>query len=128
MKFVYKLLPAAILIVPLTLQAASKDSAKITFDQNVIVGGTQVPAGNYRIQWEGAGTSVKVSIIQGKNTIATVPATLVEGKTPYSSAIELKSDETNTRIVEGIEFKNLSLHFDQPNGSSTSTLVSSTKE
>ena len=127
MKFIYKLLPAAILIIPLALQAASKDSAKITFDQSVIVGGTEVPSGEYRVEWEGTGTSVEVNIIQGKKTIATVPATLVEGKTLYDQSIELKQGENDAKIVQAIELKNRALHFDQTNGSPASLLVSKKK-
>ena len=107
------------LIVPLALHAASKDRAKVTFDERVTIGGTQIPAGDYYVQWEGTGPSVAVTITKDKKVVASAPATLVEGKTAYDEAVALRK-EGNTMVVRFINWKERSLYFDQadaPSGS-----------
>ena len=120
MKLRHIALATIMLIVPVVSQAASKDSEKVSFDERVTVGGTQIPAGDYRVQWEGTGTSVEVNFIQAKKIVAKVPASLVEGKTTYDGAVALKK-EGNTEIVKAINWKNRSLYFDQTDSSSSST-------
>jgi len=107
-----------VLLMPLWTFASSKNSAKVTFESNVMLGDTQIPAGDYRVQWEGNGTSVKVSILQGKKVIVTAPATLVEGDTPYDQSVELKRGVNNSQVVQTIEWRNRSLRFDQAEGPS----------
>lgn len=117
------ILTTIMLIVSLALQAASKDSAKVTFDESVTVGGTQIPAGDYRVRWEGTGTPIAVTITKDNKVVASAPATLIEGRTPYDEAVALKR-QGNTTIVRFISWKTRSLYFDQADGSSGSTSVS----
>jgi hypothetical protein len=70
-----------------------------------------VPAGDYRVEWEGTGTSVKASIIQGKTVIVTAPATMIEEKTQYDQAIETRPGQNNGQILDAIEWKSRSLRF-----------------
>ena len=62
----HSLLLSFMLMMPLALRADSRNWAKVTFENTVIVNGSQIPPGSYRVQWEGTGSSVKVSIIRGK--------------------------------------------------------------
>jgi hypothetical protein len=117
------ILTTIMLIVPLALQAASKDSAKVTFDESVTVGGTEIPAGDYRVRWEATGTSVAVTITKDNKVVASAPATLIEGRTQYDEAVALKR-QGNTTSVRFISWKTRSLYFDQADGSSGSTSVS----
>ena len=111
------------LMMPLALPAASKNKASITFEDTVIVNGTQIPPGDYRVQWEGTGSSVRVSIMKERETIATAPATVIQEKSPYNdTAIRF----TNGNTVQDIEWRNQMIRFDQVNASS-STSASSTK-
>ena len=118
------LLTTIMLIAPVTLLASSRDSAKVTFDESVTVGGTKIPAGDYRIRWDGTGTSVAVTITKDNKVIASAPATLKEGSTPYDAAVALKK-EGNTTVVRSIRWRTRSLYFDQGDSSSDSTLVGS---
>jgi len=118
------LLTTIMLIAPVTLLASSRDSAKVTFDESVTVGGTKIPAGDYRIRWDGTGTSVAVTITKDNKVIASAPATLKEGSTPYDAAVALKK-EGNTTFVRSISWRTRSLYFDQGDSSSDSTLVGS---
>jgi hypothetical protein len=119
MKSKHALLFSLVLMMPLALSAASTNSSKVTFDETVIVGGTQVPAGDYRVQWEGTGSSVEVSIIQGKKVIASAPATLVHERSPYGEeAVQVSPGD---RVLRGIKWSHQSLNFDQAGGPSTAT-------
>jgi hypothetical protein len=107
------------LLIPAALFAAPKNSAKVTFNSAVTVNGTQVPAGDYRVEWQGSGDAVQASILQGKKVVATAPAKLINGKSQYSEydgAVELGHGENNSSILEAIDWKKLSLRFDQTNG------------
>jgi HAMP domain-containing protein len=67
--------------------AANKGSLQVS--SPVSVAGKQLAAGDYTVKWEGAGPSVEVSIMQGKNTLAKVPAKVVALDNPssYDSAV-----------------------------------------
>ena len=51
----------------------------------VSVSGQNLAAGDYHIRWEGKGPNVELSILQGKNVVATVPARKID---LHSSAFE----------------------------------------
>ena len=117
----HSLLLSFLLMLPLALPAASRDRANVTFEHTVIVNGTQIPPGNYRVQWEGTGSSVRVSIIQKKKTIAITTATVIQEKSPYETAIHF----TNGNSVQYIEWRNQTVRFDEV-GASSSRSASST--
>jgi hypothetical protein len=83
-------------MMPFALPAASRNWDNVTFENTVIVNGTQIPPGNYRVQWDGTGSSVRVSVIQKKETIATAPATVIQERSPYETAIHF----TNGNVVQ----------------------------
>ena len=110
---------ALILMTPAALLAASKNSGNVTFSETVTINGTQVPPGNYRVEWQGTGTSVEASILRGGKVVATSPATLVTGKTDFDGAFESRDGENNSHILDAIDYTNFSLRFDQGNASTT---------
>lgn len=90
--------------------AASK--ANMTLNHATTVNGTQLKAGDYKLEWEGSGPEVQLSIVQGKNVIAKVPAKIVElnSKASNDSAV-LKSNSDGTTTLTEARFagKNFSL-------------------
>jgi hypothetical protein len=70
------------------------------------VNGTKLKAGDYKFEWDGTGPNVEVSIMQGKNVIAKVPAKLVELSTPAqnTAAIVQKNDD-GTSSLAGVRFE-----------------------
>jgi len=116
------------LMIPAAVFAAPKNSANITFGTPVIVNGTQVPAGEYRVEWQGTGASVQANIFQGKRVVASAPATLINGKTQYDGAVETKQADNNSNILEAIDWSNRSLRFDQQNDGSSGSSSTSTSE
>jgi len=59
---------------------AGNKSQSVNLAAAATVGSTQLPAGNYKVTWTGSGSSVQVSLTQGKKTIVTVQAKAVEQK------------------------------------------------
>jgi len=117
----YTAIVAFMLMAPVVLLAAPKDSANVTFTETVTVNGASVPPGDYHVVWQGTGPSVEATILQGKRVVATAPATLVDAKTQYDGAVETSDGNDNSKVLEAIDWSNRSLRFDQSNASSPAT-------
>jgi hypothetical protein len=84
--------------------AATKGSLQLS--NPVTVNGTTLKAGDYKVQWEGAGPNVELSILQGKNIVAKVPAHVVELQSPANNdaAVTRKSD-SGPNTLAGVRFQ-----------------------
>ncbi|MFZ0299430.1 MAG: hypothetical protein WAM13_13860 [Candidatus Sulfotelmatobacter sp.] len=84
--------------------AGTKGSLQVISPVNV--NGTTLKAGDYKVQWEGAGPNVELSILQGKNVVAKVPARVVELQTPAASnAAVTRSNESGPSTLAGVRFE-----------------------
>jgi len=94
--------------------AASK--ANMTLNHPTTVNGTQLKAGDYKLEWDGSGPDVQLSIVQGKNVIAKVPAKVVglNNKAANDAAV-LKDNGNGTTSLTEARFagKNFSLKIGQ---------------
>jgi hypothetical protein len=92
------------LLVASSAFAANKGT--LALNNPVLVNGTQLKPGEYKIQWEGSGPNVELSIIQGKNVVAKVAAHVVELPTPaaYDAAITNKND-SGPNSLAGVHFQ-----------------------
>jgi|ERR1700722_4976862 hypothetical protein len=116
----YMAIVALALMTPVALLAAPKNSAKnVTFSQTITVNGTQLPPGQYRVEYQGTGASVEATILQAGKVLATSPATLVFEKTNLDGAFETEDGANNSHILQAIDWSDRSLRFDQGNASST---------
>ena len=84
--------------------AANKGSLHIS--EQIFVNGKALPAGVYRVKWDGNGPNVDLNILKGNKVIATVPARTIDLQMsdPYDSVVETKDDDGSRSIVE--------IHFD----------------
>jgi len=93
----------------------SKNSTDIELNHPVTVAGTALPAGQYKVSWQGTGPEVNVSFSRGRNTV-TVPARLTDGNgrvyvgNPYPALITSDSPD-RTHVLLAIDLKNLSIEF-----------------
>jgi hypothetical protein len=105
-------LGAALLLASSAFAAATKASLELT--NPVTVNGTTLQPGEYKVQWEGDGPNVEVSILQGKNVVAKAPAHVVELQTVAAddAAVTRKTDNGPNSLT-GIRFhgKKLSLEL-----------------
>jgi hypothetical protein len=65
---------AAGLLFAASVFAANATQGKLHLYEPVSVQGKQLAAGNYKVEWNGNGPEVQVAILNGKDTVATVPA------------------------------------------------------
>jgi len=101
-------LAAIVLILPLSALASSKNSSNVEIPDKVVVNGKQIQPGTYKVEWNGTGPNVEVSILQGDKTIAQVPARVVD-KTYEQQAIVTHQNNSGANVLDQIQLKNKEL-------------------
>ena len=90
----------AVLGLAMLLAAGAFASNKGTLNvqETVLVNGQQLPAGEYKVRWEGTGSNVEVSFVQGRKEVAKTSAKVVEldTKSAYDSTVVDRSSGTPT--------------------------------
>ena len=81
------LLGLALLLATSVFAANNKGSLQL--NDPLLVNGKQLAAGEYKLQWEGTGPSVELSILRGKNVVASVPARLVDLDRPAQADLTI---------------------------------------
>jgi hypothetical protein len=91
--------------------AATKESLQISHP--VTINGTTLKAGDYKVEWQGSGSSAEVSIVQGKRVLAKTSAQIVELKdpAPYNAAVTTKNDDGTSSLV-GLRFQGKKVALD----------------
>ena len=72
-RFAFAFLSVALLFVSAAI-AGEANKTTIRIDQKVTVDGKLLESGKYTAQWSGEGPNVQVTLMKGKNTVATFPA------------------------------------------------------
>ena len=92
------------LLLASTAFAATK--ASLTLQNPTTINGAKLKPGEYRLQWDGSGPSVEVSIMQGKNVLTKVQAKVVDlsSPAPSNAAIVTRSDD-GSRTLTGARFE-----------------------
>jgi len=91
--------------VLLASSAFAANKANFTFNSPTTVNGTKLKAGDYKLEWEGTGSEVQLSFIQGKNVIAKVPARLVDlNNNSQNDAAIVKSNYDGTSTLTALRF------------------------
>ena len=84
--------------------AASKGSLQLS--SPTTVNGTQLKPGDYKVEWEGSGPAVELSIKQGKNVIAKVPARIVDlSNASVNDAAVLHKNSDGTSSLSSVRFQ-----------------------
>ncbi len=83
--------------------ASNKGSLAVT--DACVVAGTHLAAGDYKVSWEGNGPDVQLSIMKGKNVVATVPAHMVElTSSPSNDSAVLSKNGDGSKTLSEIRF------------------------
>jgi hypothetical protein len=98
------------LVLGLALLLASSafagTKANLQLSNAVNVNGTTLKPGDYKVQWEGAGPNVELSILHGKNVVAKVPARVVELAAPSASdAAVTRTSDSGPSTLAGVRFE-----------------------
>jgi len=98
------------LVMGLALLLASSAFAatkgQLALQSSTTVNGTKLTPGEYKLQWDGTGPNVEVSIMRGKNVLAKVPAKLVDLPTPsQNNAAVVKNNDDGTSTLSAVRFE-----------------------
>jgi hypothetical protein len=90
----------------LASSAFAATKANLQLNNPVTVNGTSLKPGEYKLQWEGSGPNLELSIVKGKNVLTKVPAHLVQLETPASNdAVVTRSNGSGPNSLTGIRFE-----------------------
>jgi hypothetical protein len=78
----FTLLAGASLLFSASAFAGNGSKKTLHFDTSVTVDGKPLSAGDYKVEWSGTGPDVKVNILKGKETVASVSAHVVSVPAP----------------------------------------------
>lgn len=94
------LIIGAALLLASSAFAATK--ANLSLHHSTNVNGTTLSAGDYRLEWDGTGPNVEVSVLQGKKVVAKIPAKLVDVSSPYDNdaAVVKNNGDGSTSLSE----------------------------
>jgi hypothetical protein len=116
------LVMGAALLLASTAFAGTK--ANLALPGPTVVNGTQLKPGDYKLEWEGAGPNVEVSVMKGKTVVAKVPAHVVDLPSPSvnSAAVTMKNSDGTTALTGArFEGKKFALEIgDSADGTSAS--------
>lgn len=87
----------------LATSAFAVNKGSLSVQEPVTVNGTRLAPGEYKLQWDGTGPSVELSITQGKKVIAKVPAHMVnlENPSPADAAV-VKNNGDGTKSLSEV--------------------------
>jgi hypothetical protein len=81
--------------------AANKGSLQVQEPLNV--NGTRLAPGDYKVQWDGTGPSVELSIMQGKKVVTKVPAHVIDlSSASPSDAAVVKNNGDGTKSLSEV--------------------------
>jgi len=93
------------LALTLASSAFAVSKANLILNNPTSINGTKLKAGEYKLEWDGAGPNVEVSILQGKKVVTKVPAKIVDlDKAPVNDAALLKQNGDGTTSLSGARF------------------------
>jgi hypothetical protein len=103
-KFTAGLLTFSLLLAGSAI-AGNSTKGTLNTDETVTVGGKQLPAGKYQVEWTGSGPTVELSISSGRDTVAKVSAQVVPVKTAQTgSGYSTNTDQAGNKELTGIFF------------------------
>jgi hypothetical protein len=93
------------LAVLLATSALASNKGTLQLTDAAVVSGKQLPAGDYSVKWEGSGSNVQLSIMQGKNVVVTTAARVVDlSQSADSDAAVLRSNADGSRSLTEVRF------------------------
>jgi len=89
----------------LTSSAFAASKANFTLNSDASVNGTKLKAGDYKLEWDGSGPNVELSILKGKKVVAKVPAKVVDlDRASTNDAAVLKQNGGDSTLA-GVRFQ-----------------------
>jgi hypothetical protein len=90
--------------VLLASSAFASNKGSLQVRETVEVNGQQLPAGDYQVRWDGTGSDVEVSFMQGKKEVAKTSAKLVALDKPYGYDSAVVEHEGGKAAISEVRF------------------------
>ena len=89
------------LAVLLASSAFAATKANLVLNNPTTINGTKLKAGEYKLEWDGTGPNVEVSVLQGKKVVAKVPAKVIDlpSAAQNDAAVVTKNDDGSTTLA-----------------------------
>jgi len=89
----------------LASSAFAVTKASLNLQSPTTISGTKLKAGDYKLEWDGSGPNVEVSIMRGRNVLAKVQAKVVDLNSPSANnaAVVIKNND-GTSTLSGARF------------------------
>jgi hypothetical protein len=100
----------------LASSAIAGEKASVKVYEDVKVNGKTLAPGKYDLSWEGTGPNVQLSIRQGKDTIATLPAQIeTSNSASANTGYSTRKEDDGSRSLTNVFFagKKYALNIDQ---------------
>ena len=96
----------AALLVSSSALAAETNKTSVQLADKVVVEGKSLDTGKYTVEWDGSGPNVQVTLLHGKQTVATFSAHVTEQasantRDSYSTSTETDGSKALTAIYPG---------------------------
>jgi len=106
----------AVLLFSSAAIGGETNKGTLRLNDSVVIQGKTVNSGKYTVEWDGSGPTVQVTLLSGKQTVATFPAHVTEQASAntqdsYSTASEPNGSRSLTAIYPG--GKRVALQVDQ---------------
>jgi hypothetical protein len=90
----------------LASSAFAATKASLSLQSPVTINGAKLKPGDYKLEWDGSGPNVEVSIKQGKTVVAKVPAKVVDLNSPsQNNAAVVKHNDDGSSTLAGARFE-----------------------
>ena len=90
----------------LASSAFAATKANLVLNNPTTLNGTKLKAGEYKLEWDGTGPNVEVSVLQGKKVVAKVPAKVVDLSTPsQNNAAVVTTNSDGSTSLAGVRFQ-----------------------
>ncbi|HXJ04809.1 MAG TPA: hypothetical protein VNH65_06910 [Candidatus Acidoferrum sp.] len=93
------------LLFSVTVFAGNTNKKSLHLYERVTIQGKQLTPGDYKFEWSGSGPEVKVDILKGRETVATVPARIVpQGATNQQDGYALNTGKNGSQTLAQLFF------------------------
>jgi hypothetical protein len=93
------------LAVLLATSAFAANKGSLQVQEPISVNGQQLKPGDYKVQWDGNGPNVELSIMQGKKVVTKVPAHVVDlSSASNADAAVVKSNADGSKSLSEVRF------------------------
>jgi hypothetical protein len=111
----------ASLLLAVTAMAGTENKGTLRLFDSVNIRGKQLSPGTYKIEWKGEGPEVQLTILDGKDTVTTVPARVVPVPKKNDQDGYTADNESGNRTLKELFFHGKSYELQIEPGSGAGT-------